>query len=461
MAKFTSCYYSGARLEVAGDGSERFSVTISAAGNVEYSSTIGHGMWCAANRRYYLPYEISVRDESGIEVFSDFMDLRGKKVLVKMDVEDISDAISSCFYIERFRKLHSCSIVCMTSHGHLCSIRYPDIEFVVHGTDVRDIYACYSIGRYLKEESGHDMLMHRRNPSGISMAEIAADILGLDYSDSSAPLSSIVFYSDSNYEYQAKALIESIAAHAKGVKMYYYTVGFSSSIEHRDLIKVQMPIDETKAKGYRTFEFYKPSVLIEHLDRFGGKALFLDTDVIVGRRFRIENFDHSESYPLNANGNWSFPFAFENGITRNETELMSYFGVAERSMDYVYSNVISFSERCMDFLMEWKSICDNQYLLSKRKRYLPFPDETAINIVFWKRRISRSLGRVYLNTTVYDPFVYIEENDGIVGDPAINYGIMGNELLRCENSSNIMLYHGIKDSHVLDRVVRYIKEKRA
>lgn len=460
MAKFIYDYSSGAKIEAVGEGPERFGVVISAAGSIEYSATIGCGMWCSAGRRYYLPYEISVKDDSGREVFSDRMVLGGKKVLVRLDIEDISDAISACFYVDRFRQLHSCEIVCMTSHGYLCSLRYPEIEFVVHDTDVEDVYSLYCIGRYYKD-GNPDMMFHRRNPSSMSMEEIAADILGIEHSASSSPLSSIVFYSDSNYEYQAKALLESIIAHAKGIKMYYYTVGFSSSIEHEDLIKVEMPVDETKAKGYRTFEFYKPSVLIEHLNRFGGKALFLDTDIIVGRRFRIERFDHSEPYPLNATGNWSFPFAFENGEIRNENELMSYFGVNQRSMDYVYSNVISFSDRCMDFLMEWKSICDNQYLLSKRKRFLPFPDETAINIVFWKRGVSRSLGRVYLNTTVYEPFVYIEENDGVVGDPAINYGIMGSDLLRCENSSDIMLYHGIKDASVLERTIRYIKEKRA
>lgn len=459
MTTFIADYSSGARFEIAGESTEVFHVEISAAGHVQYSADIRGGMWCSSNRRYYLPYEISASSESG-ERFFDRLDLKGKKALLRLDVEDISDAIECCRIADQFRRAHSCEVVCMTSHGHLCSIRYPDMEYVVHGTRVGGVAAAYSLGRYFDESGNPDMMMHRQDPSGMSMAQAAADILGIEFREEAKPLSSIVFYSDSNYEYQAKALVASIAAHAKGIKMYYYTVGFQSSIEHESLVKVEIPIDETKAKGYRTFEFYKPSVLIEHLNRFGGKALFLDTDIIVGRRFRIGRFDHEESYPLNATGNWSCPFAYEGGKIVDERALMEYFGVSERSMDYVYSNVISFSEKCMDFLFEWKSICDNQYLLSKRKKYLPFPDETAINIVFWKRGISKSLGRVYLNTTVYDPFVYIEENDGISGDPSINYGIMGSDLLRCENSSDIMLYHGIKDPLTLDRAVEYIHSKK-
>ena len=36
---------------------------------------------------------------------------------------------------------------------------------------------------------------------------------------------------------------------------------------------------------------------------------------------------------------------------------------------------------------------------------------------------------------------------------------MGSDLLRCDNSSKIMLYHGIKDKNVLDRVIEYMNVK--
>ena len=274
------------------------------------------------------------------------------------------------------------------------------------------------------------------------------------------PIKSIVFYSDKNYEYLAKYLIESILINVeKDVIMYYYTIGFESSIEHNRLVKIPIPVDEKKPTGYRTFEFYKPNILLEHLDRFGGKALFLDTDIIVGKRFRMEFFENENDYPLAVNGNWEFPFVLEGDNVIDEQLLMSYFGVTKRSMEYVYSNIISFSESCRDFINEWKSICDNQYLLSKRKIYFPFPDETALNIVLWKRDCVNNLGRAYLNTLAYEPFEYVEENEGVKGDPNINYGIMGSDLLKCHNSSEIMLYHGIKDKSVLDKVLAYLKNK--
>ena len=273
-------------------------------------------------------------------------------------------------------------------------------------------------------------------------------------------IKSVVFYSDKNYEYQAKSLIESILLNMKDdINMFYYTIGFESDIEHSRLVKIPMDIDEKKSTG-RTFEFYKPNVILEHLDRFGGKSLFLDTDIIIGKRFNMDFFENKYDYPLLPNGNWSHPYAFEGNTRYDESALMNYFGVSERSMEYVYSNIISFSEKCRDFIMEWKSICDNQYLTSKRKIYFPFSDETPINVVLWKRNVRNNLGRVYLNTLEFEPFKYIEENENIKGDPTINNGIMESDLLRCDNSSNIMLYHGIKNESVLDKVIMYIKESK-
>jgi autotransporter strand-loop-strand O-heptosyltransferase len=271
-------------------------------------------------------------------------------------------------------------------------------------------------------------------------------------------INTVIFYSDLNYEYQANALINSILKNGDGLKMYYYTIGFESSLDFEGLTKVVIPIDEKWGENYR-LEFYKPSVILKHIEMYGGKALFFDTDIIVGRRFNIDFFENKYDYPLFPTGNWSHPFSFYGNEKYDETNLMKYFGVNDKSMEYIYSNIVSFSEKCKDFVEEWVSICDNRFLLSKKRLFFPFSDETAANIVLWKRNIRRNLGRVYLNTTLYEPFEFIEENDNIKGDPNINNGIMGSDLLRCDNSSQIMLYHGMKDKDVLNKVGIYQNKK--
>lgn len=269
----------------------------------------------------------------------------------------------------------------------------------------------------------------------------------------------IIFYSDSKYEYQAKSLIESALLNIKEeFELIYYTIDFESSLDYTNLTTVFYKKDS----NMKRFEFYKPAIMLDAISKFGGNFIFLDTDVIVGRRFKISKFFNDSEIPLFPYGNWDYPFVFDgmnpDGTHKNfcnEQVLMEYFGVAQRSMNYIYTCVCSFNDKCVDILLEWKSMCENVYLLQNIEKYYPFKDETPMNVILWKRGIQVNLGRVYLNTIQAYPLVHIEENEGVVGD-AYNMGIFENPNMKCENSSEIMLYHGIKDAEELNLALRHM-----
>lgn len=272
----------------------------------------------------------------------------------------------------------------------------------------------------------------------------------------------IVFYSDKNYEYQAQALIESILVNCKqDVNLIYYTIGFNSNLSYKNLTKRIFPIDVRKSR----FEFYKPSIILDAIDTFGGNIIFFDTDIIVGRRFDLNRLVHNYDFPLLSCGNWDAPFICtiydDNSYSDiiNEEKLMSYFGVKERTMNYVYTCMVSLNEKCRDIVVEWKSMCENEFLLQNQEEYFPFKDETPMNVILWRRDVNINFGRIFLNTIEFEPLRLIEVNDNISGDPNINYGILGNELMRCENSSNIMFYHGIKEKEELTKTIKYYNEK--
>ena len=274
----------------------------------------------------------------------------------------------------------------------------------------------------------------------------------------------IIFYSDYNYEYQAKALIESIILNIKeDVQMIYYTIGFESSLEYDNLTKVPYERDLMK----KSFEFYKPSIMLDAIDRFGGDFLFLDTDILIGRRFEISRVINNLDIPLFPYGNWDYPFLFDgvdsngNHVNfRNEEAIMEYFGVKSRSMNYVYTCVCSFNERCSGILREWKSMCEYSFLLEEDIfKYYPFKDETPLNVILWKRGITQNMGRIYLNTIEAYPLIHIEENEGVSGD-AYNMGIFENPNMKCDNSSEIILYHGIKDRIEIDMALAHMKNSR-
>ena len=66
------------------------------------------------------------------------------------------------------------------------------------------------------------------------------------------------------------------------------------------------------------------------------------------------------------------------------------------------------------------------------------------------------MGRIYLNTVEAYPLIHIEEKEGVSGD-AYNMGIFENPNMKCENSSDIILYHGIKDKNEINMALDHMR----
>ena len=130
---------------------------------------------------------------------------------------------------------------------------------------------------------------------------------------------------------------------------------------------------------------------------------------------------------------------------------MNYLGVKENSMSYVYSCFMSINDKCTDFLKEWKSFCENSYLLENSQSYYPFQDETSFNVLLWKRESTFNYGRIYLNTLFCDPLKFVEESENYQGN------VFNTPEQYCDNSSNVVFYHGIKDKTELEKSLEYLK----
>lgn len=263
----------------------------------------------------------------------------------------------------------------------------------------------------------------------------------------------IIFYTDIKYEYQANALISSINLNIKeDVQIIYYTLGFESYINENNLTKRIFPIDPLK----KNFELYKPSIMLDAIDTFGeGDYLFLDSDIMVSKKFSIDKIKNSNSFPLFPIGVWNFPFLYNGDIIYDESKLMKYMGVDKRSMDYIYSCLCSFNERCRDVILEWKSVCDNQFLSHSDEVYFPFKDETPINVILWRRGIDKNLGKIFLNTNEYDKIVLSEESN-LNKDTRLDYLNKVEEFYL----DDIIFYHGVKEKETLYRLIEYFKNKK-
>lgn len=320
-------------------------------------------------------------------------------------------------------------------------------------------------------------------------------------------MTNIVFFSDKNYEYQIRGLIKSIdLRNLKDIRLIYYTVGFDSEMERPDLIKRRIEFDSRKPR----FEFYKPGILLDAARSFEGHSIFLDSDIIVGKRFDPERIKTDGEIPLFSIGNWDGPFSYygrdisrfpafrvgdrvstlgygnmgqvthintyketivfidtetekEVEVLQSEMEpkvfydhhhLMSYMGVKrDGDMKYVSTCFASFNDKCQDLLLEWKSTVENEYLMQRPSEYFAFHDETALNVIMWRRKIKQNLGRIFLNTLYSSAAIETESNDNIE-----DANIQGNPNQYCKKSSDILFYHGMKDQNEIENILDHLSK---
>jgi hypothetical protein len=174
--------------------------------------------------------------------------------------------------------------------------------------------------------------------------------------------------------------------------------------------------------------------------------------------FSFDNLKHDLPYPKASFGPHEYPFMWELDDNRervilDETRLMKYFGVVVRSMFYVMACFFTFDKHSIDFLEEWKSICENKYLLKNHTSYFPFRDETAANVLLWKNNLNEKYDRIFVNTHKFTTFKLCEENYNIKKS-----FIDENMYEQCEDSSRVYFYHGTKDKLENEKILNYINE---
>jgi hypothetical protein len=268
----------------------------------------------------------------------------------------------------------------------------------------------------------------------------------------------LFLYSDINCEHQAVSCIKSLSSKiTDDVKIVYYTIGFESSFEFKNLHKIRIDYKPQ----YPTFHYYKAELSLLTMRLFPNEYyMFSDTDILYSKRFSFDQIKSSLSYPLASFGPHEYPYLWqkrgEATIIFDEAKLMEYFNVKQRSQRYVWSCIYSFSEQSTDFFEEYTSMCNNKYLLDRRSEYYPMHDETSFNVCLWKREATKNLGFAFLNTHILDSVKKVEENDIKDQRLGTNIDSHGNDWEYIHDSQNIIGYHGFKEKESMNKTLEYL-----
>lgn len=267
----------------------------------------------------------------------------------------------------------------------------------------------------------------------------------------------IFLYSDKGAEHQAIACIKSFESKiTDDVKVVYYTIGFDSNFNCKNLHKIKIGY-----KNYPTFHYYKAELSLLTLSLFPNEKYFAftDTDIIYSSRFNFDFLKKDTSLPLAPTGPHEYPFIFEyKGGTYHqydETKLMEYTNIPNRTMYYVWTCFYLFNHNCVDFLEEYTSFCKNEYLLKHRKIYYPFHDETSFNICLWKRNFTENLGFCFVNTHILDTVKLCETTD-VSGYYGNHTDYFGRTWEYVKDVKDVIFYHGIKEPNDTQSILEFI-----
>lgn len=269
----------------------------------------------------------------------------------------------------------------------------------------------------------------------------------------------IVFmYSNKAYEHQAISCMRSLAPRiTDDVKIVYFTIGFISNFTMKNLLKV--PIPERK---YPSFHYYKAELSLNVMDMFPDEDhfFFTDTDVLFSRRMTLTKLMCDTPYPQASFGPHENPYMWEiiDGEMRiyDEILLMNYFNVPDRTINYQWSCFYSFHRNAYEFFEEYTSMCKNQYLLNRRKKYYPFHDETPFNICLWKANAIKNLGHIFVNTHRTEVVRLVEETDIKKQRLGENIDALGSDWEYIHDSSQVMFYHGFKEETIAKQALDFL-----
>ena len=141
----------------------------------------------------------------------------------------------------------------------------------------------------------------------------------------------------------------------------------------------------------------KAKVLLRAFDMGIKDGVYLDSDSVC--RYNVDDLMNDiklvENYPLLTRGVYDIMLDGDNRDI--ERPLMNYLGVKNRSMGYVQSNIVIFTDSCKNFIQEWKETCEDSIILKNFEKWAPYQDETVVNVLLWKHGYTKQLPMYHFN----------------------------------------------------------------
>jgi autotransporter strand-loop-strand O-heptosyltransferase len=210
-------------------------------GEIPYSTTIKNNMWTKCSYEYHIEWRIEIYESDKL-IYTHIFNVENKRVYIAFDSKALGDTLSWIPYVDEFRKVHKCEVICSTFMNEMFEKEYPHIEFVKPGTAVNDLYAMYSLGLFYKEDGSVNGMKNPTDPKSQPMQKMATDILGLEYTEIKPKIS----HSTVNKEKQV-----TIAIHGTAQSKYWNNLnGWQEVVDWLNLKGYKVKLVSKEGDGY-------------------------------------------------------------------------------------------------------------------------------------------------------------------------------------------------------------------
>ena len=193
----------------------------------EYSVNLKNDHWGRSFHKFFINWNIQIKDNFGEVIYSHKYDASSKRVYIAFGSKALGDTLAWFPYALEFKKKHNCHLIVSTFWNKFFEDKYPELEFVSPGTTVPNLYAMYEVGWYYDDNDNLDGFKQPYDPKQFPLQQTATNILGLKYKEILPRMS---------YQIKEKPIKEKyicISPHASAsAKYWHHPTGWQDIIDY-------------------------------------------------------------------------------------------------------------------------------------------------------------------------------------------------------------------------------------
>ena len=221
-------------------------------------------------------------------------------------------------------------------------------------------------------------------------------------------------------------------------------------------------IDRNQIEIYDTL-IQRPYITKDVLENYSETVCYLDADTICLSNLEkiFDLYPKDESFPYFTKG--IYDFMYWDGVGNSgddltktlEHPICKLYNVDQSfrlSSGYRQTGYYVAGQNSIPFINEWMEMCNNPIIKNETVKYAAYHEETVVNCLLWKYKISKGLPSVYVNGTL-ETIDLINDKTTFTGEPRH----IKDWLLVPGKREDLFFIHGEKRLNIIDKMMEKLK----